>query len=231
MPQTSHIEKHFTSSAAVRDIVIGMSDGLTVPFALAAGLSGAVDSSGIIITAGLAEVAAGAIAMGLGGYLAAKTDVEHFASERAREEREIIEVPEKEMAEVADVLRSYGLAEAMVTPVVEAICADKTRWVDFMMRFELGLEQPDPKRAGNSALTIAGSYIAGGMLPLAPYFFFDSVKSGLLGSVVVTLLALFVFGYIKGRFTTTHPFRSAWQTVLVGGLAAAAAYGIAKAIG
>lgn len=231
MPQTPHVEKHFTSSAAVRDIVIGMSDGLTVPFALAAGLSGAVESSGIIITAGLAEVAAGAIAMGLGGYLAAKTDVEHFASEKAREEREIVELPEKEVAEVAEILRSYGLDEAMVTPVVEAICADKKRWVDFMMRFELGLEQPDPKRAGNSALTIAGSYIAGGLLPLAPYYFLESVISGLIGSVIVTLIALFVFGYVKGRFTTTHPFKSAWQTVFVGGLAATAAYTIAKAIG
>ncbi len=231
MPQTPHVEKHFTASEAVRDIVIGMSDGLTVPFALAAGLSGAVESSGIIVTAGLAEVAAGAIAMGLGGYLAARTDAEHFVSERAREERETKEMPETEAAEVADVFRSYGLNDDTVATVVSAIRADKRRWVDFMMRFELGLEEPDPQRARNSALTIALSYIAGGMVPLAPYFFFRSVHSALVGSVIVTLLALLVFGYIKGRFTTARPFRSAWQTVIVGGLAATAAFVIAKAIG
>ena len=231
MPQTPHVEKHFTSSEAVRDIVIGMSDGLTVPFALAAGLSGAVESSSIIITAGLAEVAAGAIAMGLGGYLAAKTDVEHFVSERTREERETVEMPEQEAVEVADVLRSYGLEESKVATVVDSICADKKRWVDFMMRFELGLEEPDPKRASRSAFTIALSYVAGGLVPLAPYFFIGSVHTALIGSVVVTLLALFVFGYVKGRFTTARPFRSAWQTVVVGGLAATAAFVIAKAIG
>ena len=231
MPQTPHVEKHFTSTEAVRDIVIGMSDGLTVPFALAAGLSGAVEATGIIITAGLTEVAAGAIAMGLGGYLAARTDAEHFASERAREERETTEMPEAEAAEVADVLRTYGLEEEQVATVVNSIRADKKRWVDFMMRFELGLEEPDPKRARNSALTIALSYIAGGMVPLAPYFFLRSVHSALVGSVVVTLLALLVFGYIKGQFTTARPFRSAWQTVIVGGLAATAAFVIAKAVG
>jgi len=231
MPQTPHIEKHFTASESVRDIVIGMSDGLTVPFALAAGLSGAVASTGIIVTAGLAEVAAGAIAMGLGGYLAARTDAEHFVSERAREERETDEMPEKEIAEVADILRSYGLAEEMVTPVVSSICADKKRWVDFMMRFELGLEVPDPKRARRSAFTIAASYVIGGLVPLTPYFLFCSAHQALIGSVIVTLLALFIFGYIKGQFTTARPFRSAWQTVIVGGLAATAAFVIAKAIG
>lgn len=231
MPQTPHVEKHFTASEAVRDIVIGMSDGLTVPFALAAGLSGAVEASGIIITAGLAEVAAGAIAMGLGGYLAARTDAEHYASERAREERETREMPEAEAAEVADVLRSYGLEEDKTAAVVESIRADKKRWVDFMMRFELGLEEPDPQRAGRSALTIALSYVAGGLVPLAPYFFLRPVHYALVGSVVLTLAALLVFGYIKGRFTTARPLRSAWQTAFVGGLAAAAAFVIAKAIG
>lgn len=161
MPQTPHVEKHFTSSETIRDIVIGMSDGLTVPFALAAGLSGAVEATGIIITAGLAEVAAGAIAMGLGGYLAARTDAEHFASERAREEKETEEMPEVEAAEVAAVLRSYGLEDDKAAAVVASIRGDKKRWVDFMMRFELGLEEPDPKRARNSAVTIALSYIAG----------------------------------------------------------------------
>jgi VIT1/CCC1 family predicted Fe2+/Mn2+ transporter len=231
MPQTIHVEKHFTASESVRDIVIGMSDGLTVPFALAAGLSGAVAKSSIIVTAGLAEVAAGAIAMGLGGYLAARTDAEHFASERVREERETQEVPEIEEAEVAEVLREYGVTGDLLMPVVSVICADKKRWVDFMMRFELGLEEPDPKRASRSAFTIALSYIAGGMVPLAPYFLTSSVQSALIGSVVLTLLALFGFGYIKGRFTTDKPLRSAWQTVFVGGLAAAAAFAIAKAVG
>jgi VIT1/CCC1 family predicted Fe2+/Mn2+ transporter len=208
-----------------------MSDGLTVPFALAAGLSGAVEATGIIITAGLAEVAAGAIAMGLGGYLAAKTDAEHFASERFREERETNEMPETEAAEVANVFRSYGLSDDTVATVVTAIRADQRRWVDFMMRFELGMEEPDPKRARNSALTIALSYIAGGMVPLAPYFFCRSVHTALVGSVIVTLFALLVFGYVKGRFTTAKPLRSAWQTAIVGGLAATAAFVIAKLIG
>ena len=231
MPQTPHVEKHFTASDTVRDIVIGMSDGLTVPFALAAGLSGAVETTAIIITAGLAEVAAGAIAMGLGGYLAARTDAEHFASERVREERETREVPETEAAEVADVFRSYGLSDNTVSTVVTAIRADPKRWVDFMMRFELGMDEPDPRRARNSALTIALSYIAGGMVPLAPYFFFRSIQTALIASVIVTLLALLVFGYVKGRFTTARPFRSAWQTAIVGGLAATAAFVIARLIG
>ena len=230
MPQTRHVEQHFTASETIRDIVIGMSDGLTVPFALAAGLSGAVESSSIIITAGLAEVAAGAIAMGLGGYLAARTDAEHFATERAREQRETEEMPEQEAAEVVDILRTYGLEAQQVEAVVKSIRADKKRWVDFMMRFELGLEEPNPKRASRSAATIALSYIAGGLVPLAPYFLFKSVHSALMASVVVTLLALLVFGYVKGRFTTAHPLRSAWQTVVVGGLAATAAFLIAKSL-
>ncbi len=214
----------------MRDIGIGMSDGLTVPFALAAGLSGAVDSTGLIITAGLAEVAAGAIAMGLGGDLAARTDAEHFAGERAREERETRELPETEAAEGAQVFRDYGLPEETVTAVVGAIRSSRKRWVDFMIKFELGLAEPDPRRARNSALTIALSYVAGGLVPLAPYFFLRSVQAALIGSVLVTVLALFVFGFIKGRFTTNRPVRSAWQTVLVGGLAAVAAFLIARMI-
>ena len=169
--------------------------------------------------------------MGPGGYLAAGTDAEHFVSERFREEREVEEVPEKEAAEVADVLRSYGRDEDRVAVVMNSMRANKQRWVDFMMRFELGLEEPDPKRAGRSAFTIATSYIAGGLVPLAPYFVFRSIHTALIGSVALTLLALLVFGYIKGQFTTARPFRSAWQTVVVGGLAATAAFVIAKAIG
>ncbi len=226
-----HHEEHFEDSESVRDIVIGMSDGLTVPFALAAGLSGAVDSSSIIMTAGLAEVAAGAIAMGLGGYLAARTDQEHYAAERVREEREVEEVPEREAREVEDVLCTYGLTPEDAHKVTNAIRTDKKRWVDFMMRFELGLEEPDPRRATRSALTIAGAYVAGGLVPLSPYALVSSVPVALAWSVAVTLLALLVFGYVKGRFTTSHPCRSAWQTVLVGGLAATAAFLIAKSIG
>jgi vacuolar iron transporter family protein len=228
MPQSPHVEKHFTASAVVRDVVIGMSDGLTVPFALAAGLSGAVDATSIVITAGLAEIAAGSIAMGLGGYLAARTDAEHYATERAIEERETVEMPEREAEEVAEVFRSYGLAEETVATVVRAISSQQKRWVDFMMRFELGLEEPDPKRAGRSALTIAGSYVAGGMIPLAPYFLLPTVHSALIASVGVTLAALLAFGYVKGRFTVKKPMRSAWQTVVVGGLAATAAFLLAK---
>ncbi len=230
MPLPFHTEKHFTASAAVRDIVIGMSDGLTVPFALAAGLSGAVISSGIIITAGLAEIAAGSIAMGLGGYLAAKSDAEHYATEREREQQEIIEKPKAEMAEVADVFREYGLTGHEIAPIIKSFQNSHEAWIDFMMRFELGLEKPDPKRALNSARTIAGAYIAGGFIPLAPYMLIANSRSALLFSVLVTLIALLVFGYVKGRFTGTRPFRGALQTTLIGGLAAAAAFGIARAI-
>jgi VIT1/CCC1 family predicted Fe2+/Mn2+ transporter len=231
MPQTPHVETHFTASEIVRDIVIGMSDGLTVPFALAAGLAGAVDATHVVITAGLAEVAAGSIAMGLGGYLAARTDAEHYANERIIEERETLEIPEKEAEEVAEVFRVYGLPEEVIAEVVQAIRKDQKHWVDFMMKFELGLDEPDPRRARHSALTIALSYFAGGMVPLSPYFFLPTIRSALLASVVVTAVALAVFGYIKGRFTVNRPLRSAWQTLVVGGLAASAAYLLAKWIG
>jgi vacuolar iron transporter family protein len=231
MPLTPHAEKHFTASETVRDVVIGMSDGLTVPFALAAGLSGAVDTSVVIIAAGLAEIAAGSIAMGLGGYLAARTDAEHFATEREREQRETVELPEQEAEEVAIIFRSYGLKEETVQDAVRAIRSDRDQWVNFMMRYELGLEKPDPKRAGVSALTIAGSYIIGGLIPLAPYFFVHPVQRALLVSVIVTLFALGVFGYVKGYFTVNKPIRAAWQTIAVGGLAAAAAFTLAKLIG
>jgi VIT1/CCC1 family predicted Fe2+/Mn2+ transporter len=230
MPVTRHIERHFTSGDAVRDIVIGMSDGLTVPFALAAGLSGAVESTSIVITAGLAEIAAGSIAMGLGGYLAARSDAEHYASERLREQAEVRRIPEAEAKEVSDVFASYGVSAEDAAPVVSALRARPEAWVNFMMRFELGLEAPDPKRAFVSAATIAGAYIAGGLIPLAPYFLFSAAARALEVSVAFTLLALFVFGYVKGHFTGARPIRSALQTALVGGLAAAAAFGIARAI-
>jgi VIT1/CCC1 family predicted Fe2+/Mn2+ transporter len=225
-----HTERHFTASDTVRDIVIGMSDGLTVPFALAAGLTGAVDSTAIIVTAGLAEIAAGSIAMGLGGYLAAKSDAEHYASEQRRELKEVAEIPEEEMEEVAQVFRGYGLTGEQIAPVVHALSERPKAWVDFMMRFELGLEEPKPERARISALTIAGAYVAGGLIPLAPYIFVSKTHVALLYSVAVTLAALFVFGWIKGKFTTARPLRSALQTALVGSLAAGAAFLIARLI-
>lgn len=230
MPQTPHVEKHFGSSETVRDIVIGMSDGLTVPFALAAGLSGAVTASGIVVTAGLAEIAAGSIAMGLGGYLAGRSDVEHYASEEKREHHEIREIPEDEKSEVRQILEQYGLTEAEAEPIVSALSLRPKAWVDFMMRFELGLEKPDASRALTSGLTIAGAYVAGGLIPLSPYIFLSSVATGLLVSVGVTLGALALFGYVKGHFTGARPLRSSLQTTLIGGLAAAAAFGIARAI-
>ncbi|HZE69494.1 MAG TPA: VIT1/CCC1 transporter family protein [Pyrinomonadaceae bacterium] len=230
MPQTPHIERHFTATAVVRDIVIGMSDGLTVPFALAAGLTGAVDSTGIIVTAGLAEIAAGSIAMGLGGYLAAKSDAEHYAKEREREKREVAEIPHEEMREVAEVFQAYGLTEQETWPIVQALRKQPKNWIDFMMRFELGLEKPDPRRAVLSALTIAGAYVAGGFIPLTPYMIAHTPSSALLFSVAVTLGALLVFGFIKGRFTGTRPVRSALQTALIGSTAAGAAFLIARLI-
>ncbi len=231
MPYTPHTERHFTASESVRDVVIGMADGLTVPFALAAGLTGAVAAAHVIVTAGLAEIAAGSIAMGLGGYLAARSDAEHYVSERRREEEEIVTRHADELQEVEDVLTGYGLAVADARLVAERLAERPEAWVDFMMRFELGLEAPEPRRAVQSALTIAGAYIAGGIVPLAPYILLGDITTALPVSVLVTLVALFAFGYVKGRFTGAHAVRSAFQTVLVGGLAAGAAFGIARAIG
>jgi VIT1/CCC1 family predicted Fe2+/Mn2+ transporter len=230
MAETEHVEKHFTASETVRDVVIGMADGLTVPFALAAGLSGVIAASNIVVTAGLAEIAAGSIAMGLGGYLAARSEVEHYVSERRREETEIIEKTDVEMREVAEVLETYGLTPDQSQPIVLALSKNPKAWVDFMMRFELGLEEPDPKRALTSALTIAGAYIAGGFIPLSSYIFIPTAATALVVSIVVTLIALFIFGYVKGKFTGAPPLRSAIQTVVIGGLAAAAAFAIARLI-
>ena len=230
MPQTVHVERHFTAGESVRDVVIGMSDGLTVPFALAAGLSGAVASAHIVVTAGLAEVAAGSIAMGLGGYLAARSDAEHYASELVREEQEIRDVPEIEAKEVADILVEYGVSPDEATTVVAGMRRKPDKWRDFMMRFELGLEEPDPRRALRSALTIASSYVVGGLIPLVPYMIATTVRTALLVSVFLTLGALLVFGYVKGRFTGAGPVKSAIQTMLIGGVAAGAAFAIARAV-
>jgi VIT1/CCC1 family predicted Fe2+/Mn2+ transporter len=229
MHTTLHAEQHFEASATVRDVVIGMADGLTVPFALAAGLTGTMTAtSKLVVIAGLAEIAAGSIAMGLGGYLAARTDRDHYESERQREIRETVELPEKETDEVADVFRGYGMSEQDLQPVVKAICSDQKRWVDFMMRFELGFDEPDPLRARNSAVTIALSYILGGLVPLSSYMMVSDLQTALKYSVAVTLAALFIFGYVKGRMTGIAPLRGGLQTVVIGGLASAAAFGLAR---
>jgi VIT1/CCC1 family predicted Fe2+/Mn2+ transporter len=224
-------EPHFTASDIVHDIVIGMSDGLTVPFAIAAGMSGVAVASQVVVVAGLAEITAGSISMGLGGYLSGRTDAEHYDVERKREEQETKDVPEVEAQEVADILQGLGLDETQVTSAVNALRKDRKKWVDFMMRFELGLEAPDPQRALQSALTIGLSYAISGFIPLSPYVFMSSVISALYVSVAVTLAALFVFGYVKGRVTGVNALRSGLQTISIGGLAAGAAFGIARLIG
>ena len=229
MPATPHVEKHFTATETVRDIVIGMADGLTVPFALAAGLAAAVSSTHVIVTAGLAEIVAGAIAMGLGGYLAARTDAEHYIAERSRENWEIDNLRDKEIQEVAGIFEGYGLTGHVLQSAVAAITSDRKRWLDFMMHFELGLEKPDPKRAPISAGTIAVSYVIGGLIPLAPYIALSKISEAFAYSVGFTALALILFGGIKGQFTGINRAKSAGQTLLVGGLAAAAAYALAHA--
>lgn len=226
-----HHEDHFTSSESVRDVVIGMADGLTVPFALAAGLSGAILGTNVVVTAGLAEIAAGSIAMGLGGYLAARSEVEHYHSEKKREAWEVVHKPEAEAAEIREVFANYGLTESEIKPIIAALERNPEAYVEFMMRFELGLEEPDPKRALQSAMTIGVSYIIGGLIPLAPYVFNKDHASAFRLSCIVTLIALFVFGYIKGRFTGMSPLKSAFQTAAIGGIAAAVAYSLAKAFG
>lgn len=231
MPVTPHIEQHFSGSKSVRDVVIGMADGLTVPFALAAGLSAAVTSSHVIVTAGLAEIAAGAIAMGLGGYLAAKTDREHYATEEQRERREVDEFRKHEIDETKGILRAYGLEGQALDGVVEAIASNKERWVNFLMRFELGLKRPDPKRAPISALTIGGSYAVGGFIPLLPYILTGNVSTALIASVILTGITLAVFGAVKGRLSGVHVIRGSAQTLIVGGLAAGVAFYVASLFG
>ena len=225
-----HREQHFEAGEMVRDIVLGMSDGLTVPFALAAGLAGAINTSSIVVVAGLAELAAGAISMGLGGYLAARSDFEHYQRERCREVREIKQVPDEEKAEVRDVFRNYGLQDEEIRPIVETLSRRPKDWIDFMMRFELGLEEPDPKRAFISAATIGLSYAAGGLIPLAPYFFIGNAREALWVSVGLTMVSLFVFGFVKGKYTGVHALRGGLQMLIVGGIAAAVAFALAHAI-
>lgn len=226
-----HVERHFLNTETVRDVVIGMADGLTVPFALAAGISAAIASSRVVVTAGLAEIVAGATAMGLGGYLAARSDQEHFLSEERREYAEVEKLPEQERRELREIFAQYGLVKPEVDSVVTALSADKKRWVDFMMRFELGLEKPDPRRAPVSAATIATAYAIGGLIPLAPYMVEGDVKRALIHSATFTGVALLVFGAVKGKLTGVDPLKSGVQTFLVGGLAAGAAYYLASLFG
>ncbi|WP_202985349.1 VIT1/CCC1 transporter family protein [Mucilaginibacter inviolabilis] len=225
-----HHEQHLQSSDTIRDIVIGMSDGLTVPFALAAGLSGAVNSSGIVITAGIAEIVAGSIAMGLGGFLAGRTEADYYASELKREYEEVEKVPEQEKAEVKEVFAAFGLSEKLQNEVAEEMSKDKDKWVDFMMRYELGLEEPKANRATQSAITIGVSYIIGGIIPLSPYFFIADSTQALYYSCGITMICLFVFGYFKSKVTGQPAIQGALKVLLIGALAAAAAFGMAKLI-
>lgn len=228
MAHIPHFEEHFTASDTIRDIIIGMSDGITVPFALTAGLSGAVTASAIVITAGFAEMAAGSISMGLGGYLAAKSDGDHYRSELKREWREIKEKTQFEVDEVMEILQKYGLTEKESENVMAGLRRRPEAWVDFMMRFELGLEKPRPNRARVSAITIGTSYIAGGLIPLLPYFFLPVAQKGLVFSVMITAVALFIFGWLKGHFTGVSAIKSAFQTLLIGGFAAGVAFSLAR---
>jgi VIT1/CCC1 family predicted Fe2+/Mn2+ transporter len=226
-----HNEEHVTSSDFIKDIVIGVSDGLTVPFALAAGLSGAVDSSSLVVTAGMAEIVAGSIAMGLGGYLAGRTEIDHYDSEKRREYYEIEHLKQKELEETKEIFLSMGLTEATVNSAVEELSLDKDKWVHFMMKYELDLDQPNPKRARNSAITIGVSYILGGIIPLSPYFFVDTPKTGLLYSAVVTLISLFIFGYYKSKLTGQPLIVGAIKVMSIGAIAAATAFLVAKLFG
>lgn len=227
-PMPHHPEEHLKSSDMLRDIVIGMSDGLTVPFALAAGLSGAVSNTDIIVIAGIAEIAAGSIAMGLGGYLSGKTEQDHYESEIKREAYEVENLREVEIAETQEFFANIGLSKNLQIAATEEIAQDKKRWIDFMMKYELGLEKPNPKRARNSALNIGLSYVVGGIIPLSPYFFINNVQEALMISAVVTLICLFVFGFLKSRITGVNPWMGALKVTLIGALAAAAAFGVAK---
>jgi VIT1/CCC1 family predicted Fe2+/Mn2+ transporter len=225
-----HNENHLKSSDTIKDIVIGMSDGLTVPFALAAGLSGAITSSGIVVTAGIAEIVAGSIAMGLGGFLAGKTEADHYHSELKREYEEVERVPELEKAEVREVFAGFGLSDKLQHEIADEMAKDKDAWVDFMMRYELGLEKPEANRATRSAVTIGLSYIVGGIIPLSPYFFINDSQEGLYYSCIITSICLFIFGYFKSKVTGQPALSGAFKVLIIGALAAAAAFGMAKLI-
>ncbi|MDR3713631.1 MAG: VIT1/CCC1 transporter family protein [Puia sp.] len=228
----SHAEEHMQSSEILTDIVIGMSDGLTVPFALAAGLSGAVgaDHINLIWIAGLAEIAAGSIAMGLGGYLAGRTETDHYQSELKREYEEVEKLPQQEKEEVREFFAKLGLSEEVQEQAVNEMTRDKDKWVDFMMKYELGLDRPDPRRAGKSAFNIGFSYIVGGLIPLSPYFFVTEGLTGLKISAGITLVCLFVFGFFKSKMTGVHPLSGALRVMVIGALAAGCAFAVARLI-
>ena len=230
MSNPAHPERHFNASKTVRDLVIGMSDGLTVPFALAAGISGALAQSHIVVTAGFAELAAGGISMGLGGYLAARTEHEYYQSEERRERDEVERIPEHERREVVEIFQAYGVKGEALETIVNAVTADPEKWIEFMMRFELGLEPPDPGHAFRSAGTIGGAYVVGGFIPLLPYILITSTHQAFEISAIATALALAIFGAVKGRFTGVAPLKAGLQTVIIGGVAASAAYFIARLV-
>jgi vacuolar iron transporter family protein len=228
---SGHVEQHMRSSEILTDIVIGMSDGLTVPFALAAGLSGAVgDRINLIWIAGLAEIAAGSIAMGLGGYLAGKTEMDHYHAELRREYAEVELVPDREREEVREFFSGLGLSPEIQDKAVEEIARDKDKWVDFMMQYELGLDKPDPQRARKSAFNIGMSYVVGGLIPLSPYFFVHNGLTGLEISAVITLCCLFIFGYFKSRITGINPIGGAIRVMVIGAIAAGFAFAVARLI-
>jgi VIT1/CCC1 family predicted Fe2+/Mn2+ transporter len=229
-PRRAHSERHSDAGDTIRDVIIGMSDGLTVPFALAAGISGAIAASHIVVTAGIAELAAGGISMGLGGYLAARSDVEHYESEQRREYEETDEVPEEERREIEVIFASYGITGDALHQLVDHVTSNKKRWVEFMMRFELGLEKPNPRKAPMSAVRIGGSYVVGGLIPLIPYMVLPNTSTGLIWSAIVTFVALVVFGAVKGYFTGVIVWKSALQTSLIGAIAAAVAFALARLV-
>lgn len=230
-PGPPHEERHFTQNEVVRDLVLGAADGLTVPFALAAGLAGAVAANPLIVTAGVAEIAAGCVAMGLGGYLAARTQADHYVNERRREDEETQLYPDRERWEVAAILHRYGVRGEVLNQAVEAIASDRKKWVDFMMRFELDLSEPDPGRAAKSALAIGGAYVVGGLIPLSPYMMFEETRPALLLSSALTAVALLGFGWLRAKATGLPPVRGALNTLLIGGLAAVTAFVVARLVG
>lgn len=227
--KTRNKEEHFTSPEIINDLVLGMADGLTVPFALAAGLTGAIAASGLVVTAGLAEIAAGSISMGLGGFLAATSATEHYRRERSIEEREIKTQPEVEAQEIREIFATYGITKG-VESMIDELRSNPKLWVDFMMRNELGLEEPSPTRARNSAITIASAYVIGGLVPLTPYIFIHNAREAVFVSIALTGTALFLFGFFKAFISGISPLKSALQTTVVGAAAAAAAFALARLV-
>jgi VIT1/CCC1 family predicted Fe2+/Mn2+ transporter len=219
-----------TNADLVKDIIIGMSDGLTVPFALTAGLSGILSTNHLIIVSGLSEIVAGCISMGLGGYLAGQSEVEHYDTELKRENNEIEISPGVELKEVENIFMEMGVDGPLSKQVALQISKDKDRWADFMMKLELEIERPAKNRASKSAGTIALSYLVGGFIPLFPYILTNSSKIGFNVSCMVTILALIIFGYFKSKLTGQPIIKGTIKIALIGIVAASAAYFLAKAV-